>query len=242
MRNLADVVRERPLSAEETRQLLESLLSALRVVHAQGLSCSELNSRTVFATPEAIKLRSDCIVPAGTPVEADDETAKYPAPELKETGSTPATDSWNLGVLLFQVINQRLPQWDGDPAVAKMVPPFAEIVKNCLAQKPAERWNVEQIAAALADSTPAEEQSPVAAPITDRYFEALPPKRPRSQPQKQRSIPASVYAAGVVLAVSNSWLAACQTQSAQTSEYATAASCRHRNAWRRARDQQFKGE
>jgi hypothetical protein len=58
---LAEVLRERPLTPEETRDVTESLLSALETVEGAGLYHGHVDSAGVLGVGDSIKLRSDCL-------------------------------------------------------------------------------------------------------------------------------------------------------------------------------------
>ncbi|MDQ1450351.1 MAG: eukaryotic-like serine/threonine-protein kinase [Acidobacteriaceae bacterium] len=58
---LAEVLRERPLTPEETREVTESLLSALETVEGAGLYHGHVDSAGVLGVGDNIKLRSDCL-------------------------------------------------------------------------------------------------------------------------------------------------------------------------------------
>jgi hypothetical protein len=58
---LAEVLRERPLTAEETREVADSLLSALEAVESAGLRHGHVDSTGVLSVGDSIKLRSDCL-------------------------------------------------------------------------------------------------------------------------------------------------------------------------------------
>ncbi|HEY1964427.1 MAG TPA: hypothetical protein VGG59_05825 [Acidobacteriaceae bacterium] len=58
---LADVLRERPLTPEETREVADSLLSALEAVEGAGLHHGHVDASGVLGVGDNIKLRSDCL-------------------------------------------------------------------------------------------------------------------------------------------------------------------------------------
>ena len=60
---LAEVLQERPLTTEETRDVAENLLSALEAVEAAGLYHGHVDAAGVLAVGDSIKLRSDCLTP-----------------------------------------------------------------------------------------------------------------------------------------------------------------------------------
>src|SRR6476659_9458401 len=58
---LAEVLRDRPLTPDETREVTESLLSALETVDAAGLYHGHVDASGVLGVGDNIKLRSDCL-------------------------------------------------------------------------------------------------------------------------------------------------------------------------------------
>lgn len=126
--NLAEVLSERPLTVEETRQLAASLVPALQALHAHDLVHEHIEPANVFAAGEVIKLRSDCIrdVPAGP--EGDDLKAR---------------DVQDLAALLHQALTQRKQRNSG---TLPLPAPFEEIVRNGTTGA----WGLREIAAALA--------------------------------------------------------------------------------------------
>jgi hypothetical protein len=58
---LAEVLRERPLTPDETREIAESLLSALEAVEGAALHHGHVDASGVLGVGDNIKLRSDCL-------------------------------------------------------------------------------------------------------------------------------------------------------------------------------------
>ena len=148
--NLADVLNERPLTVEETKQIAVSLVAALEALHSRNLVHEHIEPANVLAAGEVVKLRSDCIrdVPDGAN-----------AAELK------ARDVHDLAVLLLQALTQRKQlRSDGIPLPA----PFEEIVRNGISGA----WGLPQMVSALAPPAwqrpdpirPAVQPKPVEAP------------------------------------------------------------------------------
>ncbi len=108
---LADVLRDRPLTADETHEILESLLPALEAVHAAGLVHGRVEPASVLAAGETIKLRSDCLHTSG------DEAARH-------------EDVRGLAATLYQALTQRKPT--GNVDTSRLPAPFAAIVRNGL--------------------------------------------------------------------------------------------------------------
>ena len=59
--SLGDILRERPLTASETREVATSIAAALTALHASSLIHEHVEPANVLATGEVIKLRSDCV-------------------------------------------------------------------------------------------------------------------------------------------------------------------------------------
>ena len=59
--NLGEILRERRLTEQETRQIATSLLAAIEVLHSNGFVHEHVVPENVLAVGEVIKLRSDCI-------------------------------------------------------------------------------------------------------------------------------------------------------------------------------------
>jgi hypothetical protein len=59
--NLGEILRERRLTEQETRQIATSLLAALETLHSNGFVHEHVVPENVLAVGEVIKLRSDCI-------------------------------------------------------------------------------------------------------------------------------------------------------------------------------------
>lgn len=59
--NLGDVLRERPLTVNETMQVARAVHKALSALHASGLVHEHIEPVNVLAVGETVKLRSDCV-------------------------------------------------------------------------------------------------------------------------------------------------------------------------------------
>ena len=115
--NLADVLRDRALSQEEARQLLNGMLAGLSAIHGKKLVHSRMEAASVLAAGETIKLRSDCIQQPGT----DASFASLAAEDVRGLGNT-----------VFQALTQRQPQSASDPAIARLAAPFSQVVRRAL--------------------------------------------------------------------------------------------------------------
>ena len=59
--NLSEILRERRLTEQETKQIATSLLAAMEALHSNGFVHEHVLPENVLAVGEVIKLRSDCI-------------------------------------------------------------------------------------------------------------------------------------------------------------------------------------
>jgi hypothetical protein len=174
--NLAEVLRERPLTADETTQIIESLIAGLTVLHEHGLVNGHISAANIFAIGDTVKLRSDCVQKL-TPAQRSN-------PEAYDQ------DVGDMGALIFEALTQRRLTSPDEPAIAKLPVPFRAIVQSAVTG----RWGLTDIATALRKPSLAANH-PV--PATTEASKAAPPKaailnppviestqRPTGQPSK----------------------------------------------------------
>jgi TonB family protein len=153
--NLSQVLPERALNKEEARATMPSILEGLSAVHAKGLVHGDVKPSNILAIGDQVKLSSDSLTRAGEMKES--RGGPYDPPELGTTPSSSATDMWQFGVMLFEVLTQRLPSINRGtleaPAIPQGVPePFREIMRNCFQADPAKRWTIKQVGSRLSDT------------------------------------------------------------------------------------------
>jgi TonB family protein len=157
--NLAQILPDRALAADEARGMLAPVLAALAYVHSNGLVHGAIHPSNILATGDQVKLSSDSLRPAG---EVPRTISLYDAPEVLTAGVSPASDVWSLGMTLVEVLTQHAPVWDP----ARMAPPeggddipnpFGEIAQRCLQLDPANRCSLRDVANGL-QSDPAKNQ------------------------------------------------------------------------------------
>jgi serine/threonine protein kinase len=195
--SLADILKERPLTSQETRQVANSLVPALQALHSHNLVHEHLEAANVLAVGEMVKLRSDCI---------------REAPEGAEAAEAKARDVQGLATVLLQSLTQRRSL----PAGTALPTPFHEIVTNGLSGT----WGLPQIAEAL---TPAAAPKPAASPLppakeSKSYAESTtytPPATPEparrtvvpvaNEDEPRRVLPWTTIAAALILAIFIGW-------------------------------------
>ena len=150
---LSEILGERALTLNETKEMMPALVDALGYLHQKGMVHGRIKPSNIMAIDDQLKLASDSIRAAGTitPPEAPDV---YDAPEKERGTITSATDMWSLGMTLVEALTQKPPVWNpsgqSDPLVPPSVPePFAQIAKDCLRVDPANRCTLDGVRARL---------------------------------------------------------------------------------------------
>lgn len=117
--SLSDVLRDRVLSSEETKQVAEAVAGALAALHAAGLIHEHIDATNVFAMGETVKLRSDCARECVGDFEAD-------TPEARE--ALRRADVHDLGLLLLRCLTV---DWQGTIPMA-LPSPFDRLIPHLL--------------------------------------------------------------------------------------------------------------
>ncbi|HUK16345.1 MAG TPA: hypothetical protein VLW65_08015 [Bryobacteraceae bacterium] len=184
--HLTDALEQGPLGGEEAREFLLAALDALRYLHAQGLVHGSIDAANVVAVGNTIKLST------GNLREPDSARFSY------------ADDIAALGALLGRILTGH----EFGAATAHVDEPFATILRNTAGAKPADRWTIPEILAALGPPAPAAaepaaappcETVPAAPPIEPQPVAAEPLPRARTQRVATSHVP--IWAWPVSLAV-----------------------------------------
>jgi TonB family protein len=200
--NVAQVLPSRALTAEEVREMLPSILSALDYVHSQELVLADLKPANIMASSDQLKLASVGV----TPIGAASTTARnlYRAPDQPLTA---ASDIWSLGMSLVEVLTQKLPDWDPSGTADAVPPtglpaPFDEIARHSLVRDPKLRWSIADIRKSLATSVQAAAvPKPVAPPAPKPVQQPVTkPAAPKSGTTSRRPLTIGVLVALAIVA------------------------------------------
>jgi len=152
--NLALVIKRRPLTPEEARDLLSPVVDALAYVHAQGFVHCRLKPSNIMADDDLLKISSDGLCRIGESGGTPGKPGAYDPPEAAGGRISPAGDVWSLGMTLTESLTQRLPVWErtnqAEPSLpSNLQPEILDLARHCLRRDPQMRWTVADIAARL---------------------------------------------------------------------------------------------
>jgi TonB family protein len=184
--NLSQILPQRPLAPEETRDVLVPVLDALACVHRQGFVHGHLKPANIMAVGDKIKLSTDGLLRTSETLRIP-KPGVYDPPESSSGRLSPASDVWSLGMTLVETLTQRLPVWDrmghGDPILPKSLPsPFFDIARNCLRRDPSQRCTIADISARVRPASAVPLAPASATPAPQSY--AVPPRSAVKPPKK----------------------------------------------------------
>ncbi len=151
---LSEILAERALTTDETREMLGPVLEALSWLHARDLVHGHLKPSNIMVVDERLKLSADRLHTDGEFGRPLPSPSPYDAPEIVTGMFSPAADAWSLGGVIVEALTQQPPDWDrrqgGEPGVSALIPmPFFGIARECLQLDPARRLTVKGVRAAL---------------------------------------------------------------------------------------------
>ena len=79
--NLAQVLAERPLAADEMREMLGPVVDVLAYLHKQGIVHGDIKPSNILANGDQLKLSSDALSRAGEPSDGRLRASAYNPPE-----------------------------------------------------------------------------------------------------------------------------------------------------------------
>lgn len=180
---LSQIIPERPLTAEESRQMLEPVLDALSYLHANELVHGHLKPSNILVVENEVKLSADGTIASGKPALEFSSSDVHNAPETATKPMAPSADIWSLGMTIVESLTQQLPIWDSatetEPAVPASLPkPFDEIARECLHVDPTRRCTLRDIRVLLQGKpTRVSPQSPSETPTPPKTPEESSPSR-----------------------------------------------------------------
>jgi len=208
---LSDLIPEGGLPLEQVRRYGAQIADALAYAHQRGVIHGDLKGSNILVTPEGnIKLLDFGlgrriprrgmaeVTSSRLPLAEGSATAgtlPYLAPEaLRGDATSPQSDAWALGVLLYQMTTGEFPfrgatafelcveiMIGTPPRLAQVGEPLESILRRCLEKDPAARCvQVREVMTALATGVPLPE--PLAPPPA--ASEAVTPTTARPQPAK----------------------------------------------------------
>jgi TonB family protein len=155
---LSQILPDRALTTDETREMLSPIIEALQYLHEKGFVHGHLKPSNILVVEDQVKLSGDNVA-AGGMRNRFEPPQMYDAPEIVSGVLTAAADVWSLGMVLVEALTQRTPGWEPastrEPYVPDGLPrTFAEIARDCLRIKPEERCTLAEIQARLEPSKP----------------------------------------------------------------------------------------
>jgi TonB family protein len=183
--SLAQLLRKRPLTEDEAREMLGPMLEALAFLHGRNLVQGQLKPANILAVGDHLKLASDTVRPISEAGAGRSSVSVYDPPEYRDGSYSTAGDIWGLGMSLLEALSQRTPAGLDDGRGVVAVPPdfspaFRDIVVQCLSRRPYDRPKVTEIDAWLRRR--AAEAAWVWAPEPAAMPEARAVKRPEAVP------------------------------------------------------------
>jgi eukaryotic-like serine/threonine-protein kinase len=190
---LAQILPQRALTVDETREMLTPSLAALSYLHRKNLVQAALKPPNFLVVNDQLKLASDTVRGAGERRPSAAKPTVYDAPETRTNAIETASDVWSLGVSLVEALTQSPPAWanerTGEIRFPATTPPdFADILRRCLSRDPAMRPKVSALQAQFTQvpeiAAPKVVQPPeLAAPAI--------PRPPASEPASEQSLTSS---------------------------------------------------
>ena len=170
--NLGEIIPVRPLSGDETLEMLRPTAEVLAFLHRSGFVHSRIKPSNIMAVGNHLKLSSDGLRKLGQGRPTKPRNG-YDAPEVIVSGFAPASDIWSLGATLVSVLTQNEPKNDRpdqgcDAALSQVPERLRGIVRLCLQVDPTKR------------------------PAADAILQRLSRPQLRSEPAEKASAPSQI--------------------------------------------------
>jgi TonB family protein len=200
---LSQILPERHLSPEETKEMLGPVLDGLGFLHANGLVHGRVKPSNIMVVEEQLKLSEENFRGAAGPATPPAALDIYDAPERANGQLLPASDMWSLGITLVETLTQIPPVWNRtagtEPIVPPSVPkPFSQIAAECLRVDPALRCTLEEVKACIENGAALPHRT--AEPVRNTEAARLQaPVQTESRPQQKNRRKIVIGASAVVL-------------------------------------------
>ena len=173
---LSQIIPERALSKDESRQMLGPVLDALSYLHEAGYVHGHLKPSNILVVENDIKLSSDALIPTGKHAPELLSNDIHIAPEVASGPISPRADIWSLGITLVEALTQEPPIWDAatdtEPVSPAAIPePFSQIARQCLEPNPSRRCSLSQIHGLLEGSPKPTFAKPAQTPLRSPHQE-----------------------------------------------------------------------
>ncbi|HUO26288.1 MAG TPA: TonB family protein [Candidatus Aquilonibacter sp.] len=174
--DLSQILPQRPLTPEETADVIQPTSEVLAYLHQMGFVHGRLKPSNVLAVDNRLRVSADGLCRKGERAGSRRLTV-FDAPEVPGAGLLPEADVWSLGVLLVSTLTQYPPDFTNSSPPQAIVPetvpePFRGIARRCLAIDPHQRCNLREIQSTL------DAQAPPATPEPGQKIEAQADKKP----------------------------------------------------------------
>jgi TonB family protein len=202
--DLSQILPQRVLTPHEAQEMLKPVLRSLAYIHGEHCVHGRVRPSNILAVGDQVELSSDSLSASGE--TARREGSVYDAPESASGAIPPAADVWSLGVMIVEVLTQRLPDpmQSGHAVLPAGMPPlFQDIARRCLHADPQQRWTIAQIAARLEPASTATPKALASALATARL--ATPIER-TPVPADKKASAKWLYVVPVVAAGAVAWM------------------------------------
>ncbi len=184
---LSEVIPARPLTPDETSEMLTPVVEALEWLHASSFVHGHVKPSNIFVVGEEIKLSADGLAAAGSQRPVSAANSIYDAPESRSAPLAPAADVWSIGVTLVEVLTQHTPEWERSTSAEPFVPttlpqPFADIARACLRPIPTYRCTLADVKDRLAGEVESAPEPTLPHPIHTEEIEKEAPVRLGAKP------------------------------------------------------------
>jgi TonB family protein len=197
---LSQIIPERSLTPEETREMLDPVIDTLSYLHAQGFVHGRLKPSNILVVDNQLKLSTDNLLVNGAVRNQVPQQDSYDPPLNSGATITPTVDVWSLGITVVEALTQHPPAWDRSSGQAPIIPealpePFSQIVRRCLQVDPPRRCALGDVKALLAGTNGAYPE-----PVEDHRHKMVAHNLSKAEPRKIPVIPI-IVALLVLLAI-----------------------------------------